>query len=214
MSDIRVLVVDDHPLFAQGTAEIIERLPGVSAIGFAIELDEAVRRVVSMRPDVILCDILLGDRPAGLDLPGRVAAAGVACPVLFISQFHSAAMVEQAARAGGAGVIPKLVTATELAEAIVAVHELRPIPHRRAMPVPGPRPPAPREVEIMTLIAEGSSSGRVAARLGISERTVDTHLARLFARYKCTTRTQLLLLADRHGWLGPRSDWGSAGAGR
>jgi DNA-binding NarL/FixJ family response regulator len=201
---IRVVVVDDHPLFAQGTVEVLDRLPGIRAVGHALGLDEAVRRVEELEPDVVLCDVMLGDEPTGLSLPERLSATkGVWRPVIFLSEFASATLFAKAISAGASGYLRKTVEPDELRAAILAVAAGATVfPEAALHPAgTGLRQPSPREAEILVLVADGGSNSEVAARLGISDKTVETHLARLFARYGVASRTQLAIMADRHGWL-------------
>jgi len=204
---IRVLVVDDHPLFAQGTVEVLDRMPGIRALAFATTLDDAVTKVRELRPDVVVCDVMLGDQPNGFELVQRmVDEVDVQAPVIYLSQFANSALYRRAMDAGAAGYLRKTATADELRAAILTVASGSSVFPRAAFTreTVGPRTPSPRELEILALIAEGNSNGEIGARLGISESTVETHVQRLRQRYAMTTRTQLALLADRQGWLAPR----------
>lgn len=206
-SVLRVLVVDDHPLFARGTVELLDRLPGLHAVGFATTLDEAVVRARELRPDVIVCDVMLGDQPNGFELVQRLRAeAGMEPPVIYLSQFANSVLYQRAIAAGAAGYLRKSADADELRAAIFAVAGGSTIFPRAAISPDskGPRPPSPRELEILAMVADGRSNSEIAARLGIGESTVETHIQRLRLRYGLPTRTQLALLADRQGWLAPR----------
>lgn len=204
---IRVLVVDDHPLFAQGTVEVLDRLPGIRAVGFAMTLDEAIIRVRELRPDVVVCDVMLGDEPNGFELVKRMQDdLGEQAPVIYLSQFANSVLYRRAIDAGAAGYLRKTATADELRAAILTVASGSTVFPRAAImrETDGPRTPSPRELEILARIAEGQSNSEIGARLGISESTVETHVQRLRLRYGMGTRTQLALLADRQGWLTPR----------
>jgi DNA-binding NarL/FixJ family response regulator len=205
MSEVRVVVVDDHPVVAQGTAEIIDRLPGVRAMGYALGLEDVVRLVREARPHVVLCDVMLGDSPAGLDLPARLTEAGLgSVAVLFLTYLGDADLPDVNA-VGGAGLVVKTIEPVELREAIIAVAggAVLPAPAVGSAKTPStePRVPSEREAAIMRLIADGASYLEVARDLGISDRTVETHVGRLCARYKVAGRTQLVVFADRRGWL-------------
>jgi DNA-binding NarL/FixJ family response regulator len=204
---IRVVVVDDHPLFAEGTVEVLDRMPGIRAVGYATTLDDAVTKIGQLRPDVVLCDVMLGEDPIGFTLPQRLRAEVDASPaVVFLSQFADGAMYKRAIAAGGSGFLRKTVEPEALRAAIVAVADGSSVFPRAAITpeTDGPRAPSPREVDILDLLAEGRSNTEIGAELGIGESTVETHLSRLRTRYGVATRTQLAVLADRQGWLRPR----------
>ena len=150
---------------------------------------------------------MLGDRPAGLELPARLIKQRRHVPVLFLSEFASAQLHARAIDAGAAGYLRKTVDAEELRAAILSIAAGATVFPRSSIRPPrdGPRPPSPREVEILALVADGRSNSEVAAQLGISGKTVETHMARLFERYGTASRTQLAIFADRRGWLRPVS---------
>jgi DNA-binding NarL/FixJ family response regulator len=203
-----VVVVDDHPLFAQGTVEVLDRLPGIRAVGFATSLDDAVLKIGGLKPDVVVCDVMLGDEPNGFQLVSRLRdEAGVMPPVIFLSQFSNSVLHRRAMDSGAAGYLSKTSDGESLRAAIIAVHAGSSVFPRASHGGPGdaPRPPSPRELEILEMVADGRSNAEIGARLGISENTVETHVSRLRTRYGVGTRTQLALLADRQGWLTPRA---------
>jgi DNA-binding NarL/FixJ family response regulator len=204
---IRVLVIDDHPLFAQGTVEALDRQPGISAVGFASSLEDAVLKIAELNPDVVVCDVMLGDQPNGFELIGRLRAAGQSPrPIIYLSQFGNSVLYQRAIEAGAAGYLLKTADAESLRAAILSVSSGSTVfPKVVLNPEPeGPRRPSPRELEILAMIADGHSNTEIGDELGIGESTVETHVARLRQRYGLSTRTQLALLADRQGWLTPR----------
>lgn len=208
MAMIRVVVVDDHPLFAQGTVEVLDRLPGVRAVGYATSLDDGAAAVRTLRPDVVVCDVMLGEKPAGFELLERMRAddGDAAPPVIYLSQFANSAMYQRAIAAGAAGYLPKTVEPEALRAAVLAVAAGSSV-FPRAATAPSsdaPRRPSARELEILDMVADGSSNAEIATQLGVAESTVESHIRRLRSRYGLNTRTQLALLADRQGWLVPR----------
>lgn len=198
-----VVVIDDHPLFAEGTLEILGRLEGIHGVGYALGVTEAIALVLAAEPDVVLCDVMLGDSPAGLAVPARLSAQARTTPVIFLTHLPASALHARAIAAGGAGCLSKTISREELRTAILAVAGGVRILPRSASSCPGaPRSPSVREGEILTLVANGESNAKVGARLGISEKTVETHLSRLFQRYGAASRAQLVIVAERRGWLG------------
>jgi DNA-binding NarL/FixJ family response regulator len=202
LTDIRVVVVDDHPLVAQGTVEVLDRMPGIRATGFALDLEGAVLLIARDAPDVVLCDVMLGDEPRGFELPALLGDEQSRPPIIFVSQFANDVLVERARAVGAAGYLskvsqPETVCATTLAVAAGSTV----FPRRPAGAERSARLPSPRELEVLRCISEGRSNQEIAGALGISETTVESHLERLRTRYGQTNRTQLAVFADRQGWL-------------
>ncbi|MEX2546490.1 MAG: response regulator transcription factor [Chloroflexota bacterium] len=207
MADVRVAVIDDHWLTAQGTAEILDRQPGIRSVGFAFGIDDGIALIRDTTPDVVICDVMLGDRPSGLDLAERLVKAKVPLPAILFFSYFARSLGPRVSAVGGAGIVDKSISPEDLREAVLAVSSGGEVPERlrrpkAPKPVDGPRPPSPREVEIMSLIADGSSSAQVAHELGIGDSTVDEHLDRMFKRYQVNNRAHLVVFAERHGWLG------------
>jgi DNA-binding NarL/FixJ family response regulator len=206
---IRVVVIDDHPVFAQGLHEILGRLAGIEPVGYAYNLKRAVSLVEAERPDVVLCDVLFGEETSGFELPARLRAGPAArTPVVFLSQLASQALFARAVTAGGSGYLLKTAEADEIRAALVTVAAGNTaFPKAVLQPVSGePRAPSTRETEILRLVAEGRSNSEVGALLGISDKTVETHLSRLFQRYGANSRTEMAIMADRKGWLRKSDD--------
>jgi DNA-binding NarL/FixJ family response regulator len=169
-----------------------------------------VAAIKDLKPDVVVCDVMLGDEPNGFDLVGRLGdETDVQPPVIFLSQFSNSVLHRRAQDAGAAGYLSKTADGEQLRAAILAVHAGSTVFPRRAnsrkRPDEAPRLPSPRELEILEMVADGRSNAEIGAHLGITENTVETHVSRLRARYGVGTRTQLALLADRQGWLTPHS---------
>ena len=207
MVDIRVVVIDDHPTTAQGTAEILGRMDGIESVGYALELESEISLIRDTRPAVVLCDIMIGDKPLGFDLPGRLGRAGLSdTRVILFSYFANSVTSDEGRAAGAAAVVDKAAKVEGIRDIIVAVACGGELPTRIPIldlprDLTGPRVPSPREVEILQLLADGKSTIQVGYELGIADRTVETHLERMSAPYKVNNRTQLVALAGRRGWL-------------
>lgn len=199
---IRVLVVEDHPIVADGTAAVM-RAAGFQVIGVARDLESGTAIALRHLPDVIVCDVMLGDSPVGLQLPARLRANGLSTTaVVFLTAYEAPYYLAQAVREGAAGYLRKSASVADITKAVRAaaageVSFRAASLHQAAQH----RAPSRREREIVALVANGSANAEIGARLGISEKTVESHLARLFARYSVASRTQLAMLAQRQGWL-------------
>jgi len=128
-------------------------------------------------------------------------------PVLFFSSYNLPWFQAQALRSGAVGYVLKTEPTESILTAIdqVAAGGTAFTAEMMQVVASAPRSPSPREREIVGLIARGHGNGEVAALLGISAKTVESHLARLFSRYRVSSRTELVMLAVEQGWLTYRS---------
>ena len=199
---IRLVVVDDHPAIATAVAAATASRDDIELVGRATSRDAAITLLDETQPDVVLCDIWLGGEPSGLDLLRR-PQAGRQPRILMLSGFEQASFLRAAFEGGAAGYLSKASDLDEILEAVTAVAagETRfPDITLRALR-DAPRRPSDREVEALRLLARGSSNDEIAMGLGISIKTVESHLRRLFGRYGVLSRTELALLAVREGWV-------------
>jgi DNA-binding NarL/FixJ family response regulator len=216
---VRVLIVDDEELVRTGLRLILEAEPDLTVVGTAVDGSSGVAAARRFKPDVVLMDI----RMPGLDglaatrqLLGGDDPAG--CRVVILTTFDVDEHVYEALRAGASGFLLKDVPADQLAHAIrvAAAGEalLAPSVTRRLisaftrrMPGNGLRPPAPtgldeltaRELEVLTLLAEGLSNAEIAQRLFVGEATVKTHVARVLTKLGVRDRVQAVIVAFRAG---------------
>ena len=191
---IRVAVVDDHPLVREGTAALVARQEDMELAGVAASLDE-LRPMLRDGVDVLLLDLRLGEA-SGFDLLRE--AAGPMPAVVVVTSYDYPQYADAALRLGAAGFVVKTAPTAELLDAI-----------RRAASgglAFGVRPGggvalSTRERDVVRLVVEGASNDEIGSRLGISSRTVESHLRRLFERLDVASRTELAARALREGWL-------------
>jgi DNA-binding NarL/FixJ family response regulator len=192
---IRVAVVDDHPLVREGTAAIVARADDMEIAGVASSLDE-LRPMLDGTVDVLLLDLRLG-QDSGFDLLRTQTDAPMPA-VVVLTSYDYPQYADAALRLGAAGFVVKTAPTAELLDAI-----------RRAAGgglAFGVRPGkgvalSGREREVVRLVVDGASNDEIGARLGISSRTVESHLRRLFERLGVASRTELAARALREGWL-------------
>ncbi len=192
---IRVAVVDDHPLVREGTAAIVAREDDMEIAGVAASLDE-LRPMLDAEPmDVLLLDLRLGDE-SGFDL--LRASEGPMPAVVVLTSYDYPQYADAAMRLGAAGFVVKTAPTAELLDAIrrAAAGGL----HYGVRPGGGVLLTA-REREVVRLVVDGASNDEIGGRLGISSRTVESHLRRLFERLAVASRTELAARALREGWL-------------
>lgn len=205
---LRLLVLDDETVIGLGIAEIL-RTAGFEVLASVETVDAAVSRARLDSPDVIVCDVMLRGRPEGLDLPEKLAAAGItSVPVVFLSSYDSPYFVDRAREAGAAGYLAKTVPLASLVRAIEGAAT-----GQTAFPAShtGERRPSDTELHLMTLLAAGFSSGEIAVRMDCTEKAVDGRLARLYGRYGARGRAHLSVIALESGWIS-RSEVDAASA--
>lgn len=192
---IRVAVVDDHPLVREGTAALIDRQEDMEIAGVAASLDELRPILHDGAVEVLLLDLRLGEE-SGFDL---LRASEKPMPaVVVVTSYDYPQYADAALRLGAAGFVVKTAPTAELLDAI-----------RRAAAgglAFGVRPGAGvslsvREREVLRQVVDGASNDEIGGRLGISSRTVESHLRRLFERVGVASRTELAARALREGWL-------------
>ena len=211
---IRVLIADDHGVIRDGLGRLISALPDMELVGTAGDGAEAVERVRELEPDVVLMDL---DMPKvdGIEATRRVLADRPGTAVLVLTSFSDRPRILGALEAGACGYLLKDVASDEVAEGIRAAargespldpRAARTILTARAEPDPLSSLSA-REREVLGLLLDGLPNKLIARRLEISEKTVKSHLTRIFREIGVSDRTQAALWAERQG-LAPGSGAG------
>ena len=206
---IRVLLADDHGVIRDGLGRLISALEDVELAGVAADGAEAVRRCAELEPDVVLMDL---DMPVldGIEATKQIVAAHPDVAVLVLTSFSDRPRIMGALEAGACGYLLKDVDADEVAEGIrAAARGESPLDPRAARTILDARSaPDPlaglseREREVLALLVEGLPNKLIARRLQISEKTVKSHLTRIFRELDVTDRTQAALWAERQGVKG------------
>jgi DNA-binding NarL/FixJ family response regulator len=206
---IRLLIVDDHPIVRDGLTGMFSNEPGFEVVGEAADGAEAVRLAGLLAPDVILMDL----RMPGMDgaaAIGELARRGVPARVLVLTTYDADSYVLPAIEAGATGYLLKdapraeLLRATRAAAAGQSV--LSPAVASRLMGrvrAPAAEPLSQRELEVLGLVAGGSTNKEAAARLFISEATVKTHLLHIYAKLGVSDRAAAVAQAFSRGLLTP-----------
>lgn len=204
---INILLLEDENLVRQGVGALLARHADLRVVAGVSTLVDALNILDCGTPvDVVVADVMLGTEPGGLHLLDSLSSRPKHPPVLLLSSYGEPWMYASALRGGALGYVLKGASLDELVSAIksvaanVAVFPAAALRNRYAS-----RIPSARECEIMRLVADGFGNGEIGGRLGIKEKTVESHLTRLFARYGVGSRTELALLASRQGWTGQRT---------
>ena len=224
MSEIvRLLIVDDHPVFRQGLIDVLETDDSMSVVGEAADGEVAIEMAHEVKPDVILMDINL-PTINGLQVTRKIKNQSPDLKVIMITGYDDAEQVFHAIRAGASAYCPKDITPEELINIIYTVKdgnyyvdgktmdydELMSWVEQKVGRFAGPLisdsdelfvPLSPREMEILEHVTRGLSNKEIAYKLGISHQTVKNHMTAILRKLRVDDRTQAAVYALRHGWV-------------
>ncbi len=199
-SPIRIVIGDDHAIFRDGTRAVLEREDDLCVVGEAETGEEALALALELRPAVAILDIRMPGLN-GLEVAARLTEAAPGIRTLILSAYDDDEYVTEALQRGAAGYLLKSAPGDELVSAVRSVvagvtvlHESisRQLVQRRPPPAAAWRLSS-RELEILRLIAQGRHNKEIARRLGISLRTVETHLNNVFSKMGVSSRTEAVL---------------------
>lgn len=204
---VTVVVVEDHALVREGTAELLQRDPGLSVVGQAGSGEEALKLLSDLRPDIALVDMELPGMN-GVALARVVSDRALQTRVLILSAYDDYAYVIGALEAGVAGYLLKTSSARELVDAVRTVaggalvldESISRRLTRRWRSGPGSASPAltARESDVLRLIARGLPNKQIASQLGLGLRTVESHVSCLLGKLGVSSRTEAALYAVSH----------------
>jgi DNA-binding NarL/FixJ family response regulator len=212
--ELRVVLADDHEVVRTGMRSLLESTPGMAVVGEARDGEEAIARAAELRPDVVVMDVTMPvlDGAAATE---RLSREYPDVKVLVLTAHDDRAHLTRLLQAGAAGFVLKRAAADELVRAIRAVaaggtyvdpvlagHLLRGrLRSAGADPSVATDPLSEREEEVLRRIAWGESNREIAARLGISTKTVETYKARIAEKLGLRNRTEMVRYALQRGWL-------------
>jgi DNA-binding NarL/FixJ family response regulator len=207
---ISLLIVDDHPVVRDGLRGMFGADPRFEVVGEAADGAEAVSAAERLRPDVILMDLRMPGTD-GVAAIRELAKRGVPSRVLVLTTYDTDSHVLPAIEAGATGYLLKEAPRAELVRAVEAAARgqavLSPTVATRLVGQvrkPAPAPLSQRELEVLELIAQGSTNREAARRLYISETTVKTHLLHVYAKLGVNDRAAAVAAAFSRGYLTPR----------
>lgn len=229
MSVIKILIVDDHPVFRQGLCDVLDTDPDIDVVGEAADGEVAIEKAHQLMPDVILMDINL-PTINGLQVTRRIKSQSSDVKVVVITGHDDAEQVIHALRAGASAYCPKDITPESLTQIVRNVHEGKYVVDEKVMthdevvswvrqkignfsgPLIGDPdemfiPLSPRETEILEHVTRGMSNKEIAFKLGISHQTVKNHMTAILRKLQVDDRTQAAVYALQQGWVrldGPR----------
>lgn len=203
---IRVLLVDDHPVVRSGLRAVLER-GAVEVVGEAATGEEAIALAAHLHPDVVLCDLRLGDGLNGIQTTAELRALDPAPAVLILTTFDRDAEILGAIEAGASGYLLKEVAPEAIIDGIqrVADGETVLTPDLAARVLRGMRNPLPRltdrEVEVLRHLSTGAANKEIARALFVSEATVKSHIAHIFTKLDVDSRARAIHVARETGLI-------------
>ncbi len=205
---ITLLIVDDHPVVRDGLRGMFTAAPDFEVLGEAADGVEAVRIAASLDPDVVLMDLRMPGG-GGVAAIAELVRRGVRAKVLVLTTYDTDSDTLPAIEAGATGYLLKDAPRDELFTAVRAAAAGRTVlspavASRLVSRVRGPgnEPLSAREREVLELVARGTSNRQIAASLFISEATVKTHLAHVYAKLGVNDRAAAVATAYDRGILG------------
>ena len=206
----RILVVDDQNLFRSGLVRLLEADSRVQVVGQAVDGLDVIKKVASLKPDVILMDLKMPNLD-GIEATRRVVAEHPQVKILILTTFETDSYVLQALRAGASGYVLKDAHIDSIVSSILAVISgervmASAVVNRVIEMLSGNSTPKEfydgltgREIEILKLIAIGQANAQIARRLDISDKTVRNHVSNMYEKLHIYDRSQAVLYAVRKG---------------
>jgi DNA-binding NarL/FixJ family response regulator len=201
---IRVLVVDDHPLFREGLAALLHDEADIVLVGEAADGHEAVERFRTLRPDVTLMDLQMPGL-GGIESMQLIRREFPEARFVVLTTYSRDAQVVRALRVGAAGYLVKSTVRKDLLNTIRTVHlggksisaEVAVELARHVLD----EPLTERELDILKRVAGGTSNREIASSLGVTEATVKSHLKNVMAKLGANDRTHAVLIAIKRGFM-------------
>lgn len=210
---ITVFLADDHRIVREGFRLLLETQPDINVIGEAVNGREAVRQVVKLVPHIVLMDIAMPELN-GVEATQQISRECAAVRVIILSMYSTSQHIFAALKAGARGYILKESAGEDLIKAVRAVHsgqiflcsEISEtvagdyVRHREMSESQGPLASlSPREREILQLLVEGKSNVRIAERLFLSPKTIETYRSHLMQKLGLSDLPALVKFAIQHG---------------
>lgn len=219
---IRILIVDDHPLFRQGVRYMLEAQHDLEVVGEVGEGQSAIQQTDVLTPDVVLCDINLPGMN-GLEVTRILKRRYPSMGVIILTLHEDDEQLFLAIRSGASAYAIKDIGASELISLVRRVGRGEYLINENVLSRPFVAakvlnqfrelatldeshdavfsPLTPREVEILDCVARGNSNKEIARLLSISDQTVKNHITSILRKLAVNDRTQAVIFALRHGWI-------------
>ncbi len=201
---VRVLIADDHSVVRMGLASLLGTAKNVEVVDEAINGDEAVRKALKLRPDVVVMDLVM-PRKDGIAATEEILAAAPETKVLILTTFGTSDDITRALKSGATGAIMKSATNRELLAAVQSVAQGRRFVSAEVEGILANDPPIPelsqRQHEIIESIARGLTNKEIATALDISLESVKSHVKVILQKLEASSRTEAAAIAQRKNLL-------------
>ena len=202
---IRILTVDDHPIFREGIAVLVASQPDMKVVGEASNGLEALEKFREHRPDITLMDLVMPGMK-GVDAVIAIRAEFPEARIIVLTTYAGDVQVLHALKAGSRGYLLKGLLRKELLETVRAVHAGRkcisPEVAAQLVDHAGEEELSAREIEVLRLIASGNANKEIADQLSITEETVKAHVKNILAKLSANDRTHAVTIGLKRGIIG------------
>lgn len=197
---IRVLIADDHLIVRMGLVTLLENTPGITVVGEAEDGNEAVRKALKSRPDVVIMDLMMPEKD-GTAATAEIKAGAPEVHILLLTTFAASDTIAKALAAGASGAILKSAPRAKLLEAIRTVANGKQAIADDIRDILAEDPPAPeltaRQAEILKSVTLGLTNRDIAIQLGICPTVVKEHLNAIFNKLGAANRAEAIAIALR-----------------
>ena len=197
---IRVLIADDHLIVRMGLVTLLENSPGISVAGEAEDGNEAVRKALKLKPDVVIMDLMMPEKD-GTGATAEIKAAAPEINILLLTTFATSDIIAKALAAGASDAILKSAPRAKLLEAIRTVADGKQAIADDIKDILAEDPPAPeltaRQAEILKSVTLGLTNRDIAIQLGICPTVVKEHLNAIFNKLGAANRAEAIAIALR-----------------
>lgn len=211
MHKIRVLLADDHAIVRAGIRRFLESVEDIEVVAEAADGEQAKALILAKQPDVAVLDIQM-PKATGIEVTRWAKTQAKGSGILILTAYDDPPYVMAVLQAGAHGYVLKTAGPDEIIQAVRDVYAGKSVldpavtgsllaqifPGREAFPV---EPLTERELEVLHLVAKGYTNKAIAVQLGISDRTVQGHLAHIFDKLQATSRTEAVMRAVSLGWI-------------
>jgi DNA-binding NarL/FixJ family response regulator len=211
MDKIRTLIADDHVIVRAGIRQFLESAPDIEVVGEAEDGEQAKTLIQTEKPDVAVLDIQM-PKATGIEVTRWAKANVREVGILILTAFNDDPYVMAVLQAGANGYVLKTAAPDDIIQAVRDVHAgksvldpsvtgalMSQVFHKsETQPV---EQPTDREMEVLHLVARGFTNKAIGVQLGISDRTVQGHLAHVFDKLQASSRTEAVMRAVSLGWI-------------
>jgi DNA-binding NarL/FixJ family response regulator len=202
--EIRVLVVDDHPVVRKGLGSMLDGQSGIRVVGMVASGQEALSSLANARPDVILMDLRMPEMD-GIDAIIALRAARPNIRILVLTNYQTDEDIFNAVQAGALGYLVKSAPQEDIVHAIHTVHQGKrcfpPAIASKLVSRLSHSMLSPREVEVLQCLADGLTNKEIGSILRISDKTARNHVISLLAKLEAKGRTEAVTIGIRKGLI-------------